>query len=61
MDPMVCCELSMFSLSKSRHKRVNPSDADATNFFQGTKNAKNCEKPSQPCHVGIHGKALIEY
>ena len=37
----------------------NPSNAEVT-FVQSTR-AQRFLKPSKPCHVGIHWKALIEY
>ena len=39
--------------------RVNPFNAEAT-FVQST-SMHIFWKPSKPCHVGIHGIALVEY
>ena len=38
---------------------LNPSNAETT-FIQNTM-TQNFWKPSKPCHVGIHWKALAEY
>ena len=39
---------------------INPSNAEVT-FVQRTRMQQSFRKPSEPCHVGIHWKALAEY
>ena len=47
------------TVREGKQSTINPSNAEAT-FIQST-GRKDFGKPSKPCHVCIHRKALTEY
>ena len=54
-------DIHKFSLEKPAYDLMQFNPSNAEQLLSKARGCKDFRKPSKPCHVGIHWKALAEY